>query len=151
MKLQDLQENFWRSIKFFLLFILAFSLQYMVLTKLLIKVPVADNKRLLASITEFEKVIEQEKQVAKEAKQISEEIKAMAFDIYQVQKQDEVKRAIADIKAIYLENNRLSKYKFSLQISRILDTYYFSREQNSNLKSNMELLSTNLTECQANL
>ena len=151
MKLQNFKETFWRSVKFFLLFTLILGLLYILLTKFMIKVPIADNKKLLTAITEFEKVIAQEKRTATDAKVIRDEIKAMEFDIYQVQKQDEIKRSIFKIEAMYVKNNRLSNYKFLLQISKILDIYYFSREKNSNLKSNMELLSKNLVECQANL
>lgn len=151
MGLQNLKESFWRSVRFSLLFILVASVVYIVLTKFIIKIPVADNQKLLASINEFEQVIEKEKEIAEETKKISEKIKAMEFDIYQVQKQDDIKREIYKIRNIYQENNTNSKYKFSLQVSKILQIYYDTRERNSTLKNNMELLSTNLTKCQANI
>lgn len=151
MKIQDFKESFWRSVKFFLLFILMFSLLYIVLTKLIIKIPITDNNKLLASITDFEKVIEQEKKTAESAKLLMEEVKLLDFNINQEQKLYDIEQSTLKIESIYKNNNRQSKYKFSLQTSRILDIYIFTKKQNSNLKNNMELLTKNLTECQANL
>lgn len=151
MKIQDFKESFWRSVKFFLLFILMFSLLYIVLTKLIIKIPITDNNKLLASITDFEKVIEQEKKTAESANLLMEEVKLLDFNINQEQKLYDIEQSTLKIASIYKSNNRQSKYKFSLQTSRILDIYIFTKKQNSNLKNNMELLTKNLTECQANL
>lgn len=151
MKIQDFKESFWRSVKFFLLFILMFSVLYIVLTKLIIKIPITDNNKLLASITDFEKVIEQEKKTAESAKLLMEEVKLLDFNINQEQKLYDIEQSTLKIASIYKSNNRQSKYKFSLQTSRILDIYIFTKKQNSNLKNNMELLTKNLTECQANL
>lgn len=151
MKIQDFKESFWRSVKFFLLFILMFSVLYIVLTKLIIKIPITDNNKLLASITDFEKVIEQEKKTAESAKLLMEEVKLLDFNINQEQKLYDIEQSTLKIESIYKNNNRQSKYKFSLQTSRILDIYIFTKKQNSNLKNNMELLTKNLTECQANL
>lgn len=151
MKIQDFKESFWRSVKFFLLFILMFSLLYIVLTKLIIKIPITDNNKLLASITDFEKVIEQEKKTAESANLLMEEVKLLDFNINQEQKLYDIEQSTLKIESIYKNNNRQSKYKFSLQTSRILDIYIFTKKQNSNLKNNMELLTKNLTECQANL
>jgi hypothetical protein len=151
MALQDLRETFWRSVKFSLLFVLATSIIYIILTKFILKVPLADNQKLLAAITEFEQVIENEKKAAITVKQLGEEIKVMEFDIYQVQKQDDIKREIFKVQSYYKIHNMNSKYKFSLQAKKILDIYYNTREKNSKLKHNVDLLSKNLTECQANL
>ena len=151
MKIQDFKESFWRSVKFFLLFILMFSVLYIVLTKLIMKIPITDNNKLLASITDFEKVIEQEKKTAESAKLLMEEVKLLDFNINQEQKLYDIEQSTLKIASIYKSNNRQSKYKFSLQTSRILDIYIFTKKQNSNLKNNMELLTKNLTECQANL
>jgi len=117
----------------------------------MLKIPITDNQKLLASITEFEKVIETEKKLAETSIKIREEIAVMKFDIYQVQKQDDIKREIFKTQSSYKENNMNSKYKFSLQVRKILQIYYDTREKNSKLIYNSELLSTNLTECQANI
>lgn len=149
--IQNLRESFWRSVKFFLLFTLVFSILYIVLTKFMLKIPVADNQRLLSSINEFEKVIKTQKEIANQSKLLKENIATMEFDIYQIQKQDDIKRDIFKIENIYKENRMNSKYNFSLQVSRILNIYYDTREKNSTLNYNLELLSKNLTECQANI
>ena len=107
--LQNFKESFWRSVKFFLLFVLVTSMMYIVLTKFMLKIPVADNQKLLAAITEFEKVIATEKQTAENAKKISEDIKVMQFDIYQVQRQDDIKREIFKAQSSYKDNNMNSK------------------------------------------
>lgn len=151
MDLQNLRESFWKSVRFFLLFVLVISALYIILTKFMLKIPVADNQKLLSAITGYEKVIETEKEVAKICVELSEQIKVMEFDIYQIQKQDEVKRDIFKIQNIYVENAMNSKYKFSLQVSKIIKIYYDTREKNNKLNINKELLSKNLTECQANL
>ncbi|OEK09814.1 hypothetical protein A8C32_09900 [Flavivirga aquatica] len=151
MVLQNFKESFWRSVKFFLLFALVASILYIILTKLMLKIPIADNQKLLASIAEFEEVIEIEKQTSETVKKLSEEIKLMEFDIYQVQKQDDIKREVFKIEGIYKDHKMSSKYNFSLQASKILRIYYDTREKNGTLIHNMELLSKNLTECQANI
>jgi hypothetical protein len=151
MAIQDLNESFWRSAKFFLLSILAISILYINLTKFMLKIPVANNKKLLSSITEFEKILENEKKITEKAKELSKEIEVMEFDIYQVQKQDDIKREIFKIESIYKESNLNSKYKFSSQLYKILSIYYNTRDRNSKLNYNMDLISKNLTECQANL
>ena len=151
MKLQNFTETFWKSIKFFLLFVLSTMVLFILLTKFLMKVPIADNQKLLAAITEFEEVIENEKETASTIKLISEEIKIMEFDVYQVQKQDEIKRQIFKVQSLYKKYDLNSKYKFSIHAKNILEIYYDTREKNSKLQYNIELLTKNLTECQANL
>ncbi|MGB0879529.1 MAG: type VI secretion system TssO [Polaribacter sp.] len=151
MDLQNLRESFWQSVRFFLVFVLVASVLYIILTKFMLKIPIADNRKLLSAITEYEKVIEKEKEIAKTSVELSAKIKEMEFDIYQIQKQDDIKRDIFKIQNIYKEHDMSSKYKFSLQVSRILKIYYDTREKNSKQNNNMELLSKNLTECQANL
>ena len=75
----------------------------------------------------------------------------MEFDIFQVQRQDDIKREIFKTQSAYKENNLNSKYKFSLQVKKLLQIYYDTREKNSKLIYNTDLLNKNLTECQANL
>lgn len=151
MDVQNFKESFWRSIKFFLLFVMALCFVYIILTKFMFKIPIADNQKLLISIAEFEKVIETEKISAENSKNINENIKNMEFDIYQVQRQEDVKREIHKTQNPYKENNMNSKYKFSLQVKNILQINYNTREKNSKLKYNIELIKKNLTECQANI
>lgn len=151
MNLQNLSETFWRSIKFFLLFVIVTGVLYIILTKVILKIPITDNQKLLASIEEFEQVLEKEREVTEKAKELHTQIKELEFDIYQVQKQDDIKREIFRIQESYKDNEMNSKYKFSLEASRILKIYFDTRENNSALKKNLELLSKNLTECQANI
>lgn len=151
MDLQNLKESFWRSIKFFLLFLTAMCIIYIVLTKFILKIPIVDNKELLSSMSEFEKIIDSKKNAAEESKRISNDIKTMEFDVYQVQRQEEIKLEVLNTQSIYLENNMNSKYKFSLQVKNVIEFYYNTREKNSKLKHNIELLNNNLTECQANI
>lgn len=149
--LQNLTESFWKRIKFALLFILTAAIIYILLTKTILKIPVADSQALLASITEFEEVIENEKKLAVSVKKLSEDIKVMDFDIYQVQKQDDIKREIFRVQSYYKDYNMSSKYKFGIQAKKVLEIYYHTREKNGKLKYNIDLLTKNLTECQANL
>lgn len=151
MILQNLQESFWKNTKFFLIFLIATSLIYIVLTKWITRVPVADNNRLLSSIAEFENVLEIEKDTQLKIISVGKEIKELEFDIYQVQRQDDIRREIYKIRSIYNDNNMNSKYLFSLQLFKILEIYYDTREKNSALINNSTLLLNNLTECEANI
>ncbi len=147
----NLNESFWKNVKFFLLFVLMASLLYIILTKYMLRIPIADNQKLLSAITAFEKVNEKEKETALKIDEKEAEVKALEFDIYQVQKQDDIKRGIKKIREIYLLNDNNSKYKFSLQASRLLRLYYDTREKNSTLIHNTKLLSENLTKCEAKI
>jgi cell division protein FtsB len=147
----NLNESFWKNVKFFLLFVLMASLLYIILTKYMLRIPIADNQKLLSAITAFEKVNEKEKETALKIDEKEAEVKALEFDIYQVQKQDDIKRGVKKIRETYLLNDNNSKYKFSLQASRLLRLYYDTREKNSTLIHNTKLLSENLTKCEAKI
>lgn len=151
MTMTHLSEKFWNNVKFFLLFIICFSAMYIGLTKFIFKIPVSNNQKLLGAIAEFEKVLDDQKKVSTDFKQIAEEIKQMEFKIHQVQKKDDIKREISKIRSLYINNQKNSKYKFTLNVADILLFYFHSREQYSTLLTNKQKLETNLNECQANL
>lgn len=151
MKTENLNESFWRRIKFILLFSLAIVLLYILQIKFIVKIPVVDNGELLRSISNYETIIRKQNEYTKQVKDIHEEVKAMEFDIHQVQKKDEINKKIFGIRSVYKGNMMNSKYFFGIQSANILQIYFDTREDHSSMLKNKKIIVDNLNECKANI
>ncbi|WP_262895820.1 type VI secretion system transmembrane protein TssO [Aureivirga marina] len=149
--LNQISEIFWKKIKFIMVFTLSVCLIYIVITKFIFKVPITDNQELLESIKQHETLLEDQQMHIQKIKDIREQIKNMDFQIHQVQTEDDIKRAIFQIRSIYKDNKMNSKYLFSIQSSNLLQMYFDTREQHSSLQKNKEIILNNLNECKANI
>jgi len=151
MKTETLDESFWRRIKFILLFTLAIVLLYILQTKFITKIPAVDNGELLKAISNYEKIIQKQKEYTEKVKNINEELKVMKFDIHQVQKKDEINKKIFGVRSVYKENKMNSKYFFGIQSANILQIYFDTREEYSSMLKNKKIIMDNLNECKANI
>ncbi|MCG8699686.1 MAG: type VI secretion system transmembrane protein TssO [Bacteroidales bacterium] len=148
---QNSNEAFWRKIKFILIFVLCGILIYVAQTKFMIKVPVVDNHELLEAIDGYESIINEQKMYSEQIKKVYQEIEDMEFDIHQVQKKDDIKKQIFNIRSIYKENEMNSKFLFGIQSANILQIYFETREEHSSLIKNKKLIVDNLSKCKANI
>ncbi len=150
MSFESTNEELWKNVKFLLIFLFSVLLLFTLQTKFLIKVPVSNNE-LLQVIDDSEVILEKQTEYAKKIQLIHQEIVAMEFDIHQVQKQDEVSKSINQVSRVFTTNGNNSKYSFGLFSSKILQMFFDSRQEESSLKKNIEIIKKNLTECKANI
>ena len=148
-KLKD--EKFWRSVKFSFIFFIAIGILFIVLSKFILKIPTINSDEFLVAIDEFEEVLELQKKTVENVKLLKKDLQSFEFDIHQIQKQDEIKKRIYQIEAIYQQHRASSKYLFSLQMAKALRTYYYAKEEHNHLIHNKELIENSLNECQANI
>lgn len=137
--------------KFTMLFSLAILVVYIVQTKYMVKLSVVDNSEMLEAIANYERVIAIQSAYAERIGKIHESIKEMDFDIHQVQKQDEIKQKILQVRSVYKEMNMSANYFFGIQSSNILQIYFDTREEHSSLVKNKRIILDNLNNCKANL
>ncbi len=149
--MKQLTEKFWKQTKFLLLFILSALILFILLTKLVVKIPEVNNAELLGSIDTFEIVLEKQKECQEAVKKVHAEIAEMKFDIHQVQIKDEIEKEIFDIRSIYKDNNRNSKYLYGVLSADILRIYFDTKEEFSSMHNNKGIIKKNLDECRAQI
>lgn len=147
----NLNELFWKKMRYILLFTFVLSIGFIVLTKFIFQVPVFESQELLDDIGNSEKIIEEQEKYIQRVKDLREDIDTIQFDIYQVQKLDELKKQIYSLQDIYKKNSMNNKYIFGIQSSKILKLYFDSREELQTLRKNNDILEQNLNECKANI
>ncbi len=146
-----LNEDFWKKVKYILLFILSSCVLFIVLTKFMFHVPTVQSGDLLELINKSEDILEQQEGYVLKIKGLQETIDLLDFDIHQVQRLDEIERDIYELEGIYRKNNANNKYLFGIQSSKILKIYFDSKEELSSLKRNNRTIEKNLEECKANI
>lgn len=144
-------EIFWKKVKFVLLFLLAGSILFIVLTKFLFQVPSVESVDLLNSISQSEKILKEQDNYIVRIKNIQNEIDSLNFDIHQVQRLDEITKDIYNLQDIYKKNSMSNKYIFGFHSSIILQLYFDSKEELSSTIRNNQTIEKNLEECKANI
>ncbi len=144
-------EDFWKKIKYILLFILSSCVLFIVLTKFIFHVPTVQSSDLLELINKSENILKKQDAYALKITEIQGTIDSLNFDIHQVQRLDEIERDIYELEDIYRKNNTNNKYLFGVQSSKILKIYFDSKEELSSLKRNNQVIEQNLEECKANI
>ena len=149
-KAVEIDESYWKNIKFNLLFFACCCLLYIIATKFLFKTPEFDNTEMLSRINDFEKIQVLKNDYTKKSQEIFKTIDTIKYDVNQVQRIDEIKRYIADYKQPYKDNEFHSSYNFCLIGGNILNVFLELNLEKSTLEKNNTLIETNLNECKAN-
>ena len=110
----ELDETYWKKIKFNLIFIISACVIYIGVTKFLLKTPNFNNTDMLNRINDYEKMQKIKVDYANNSKVIFKTIDTIKYDINQVQRIDEVKRNISEYKQLYKDNEFHSSYNFCL-------------------------------------
>ena len=146
----EIDESYWKNIKFNLLFFACCCVVYIIVTKFLLKTPEFDNTEMLSRINDFEKIQVLKNDYTKKSQEIFKTIDTIKYDVNQVQRIDEIKRYIADYKQPYKDNEFHSSYNFCLIGGNILNVFLELNLEKSTLEKNNTLIETNLNECKAN-
>ena len=146
----EIDESYWKNIKFNLLFFACCCVVYIIVTKFLLKTPEFDNTEMLSRINDFEKIQVLKNDYTKKSQEIFKTIDTVNYDVNQVQRIDEIKRYIADYKQPYKDNEFHSSYNFCLIGGNILNVFLELNLEKSTLEKNNTLIETNLNECKAN-
>ena len=146
----EIDESYWKNIKFNLLFFACCCVVYIIVTKFLLKTPEFDNTEMLNRINDFEKIQVLKNDYTKKSQEIFKTIDTIKYDVNQVQRIDEIKRYIADYKQPYKDNEFHSSYNFCLIGGNILNVFLELNLEKSTLEKNNTLIETNLNECKAN-
>lgn len=149
-KAVEIDESYWKNIKFNLLFFACCCVVYIIVTKFLLKTPEFDNTEMLNRINDFEKIQVLKNDYTKKSQEIFKTIDTIKYDVNQVQRIDEIKRYIADYKQPYKDNEFHSSYNFCLIGGNILNVFLELNLEKSTLEKNNTLIETNLNECKAN-
>ena len=149
-KAVEIDESYWKNIKFNLLFFACCCVVYIIVTKFLLKTPEFDNIEMLSRINDFEKIQVLKNDYTKKSQEIFKTIDTIKYDVNQVQRIDEIKRYIADYKQPYKDNEFHSSYNFCLIGGNILNVFLELNLEKSTLEKNNTLIETNLNECKAN-
>ena len=149
-KAVEIDESYWKNIKFNLLFFACCCVVYIIVTKFLLKTPEFDNTEMLSRINDFEKIQVLKNDYTKKSQEIFKTIDTVNYDVNQVQRIDEIKRYIADYKQPYKDNEFHSSYNFCLIGGNILNVFLELNLEKSTLEKNNTLIETNLNECKAN-
>ena len=149
-KAVEIDESYWKNIKFNLLFFACCCVVYIIVTKFLLKTPEFDNTEMLNRINDFEKIQVLKNDYTKKSQEIFKTIDTIKYDVNQVQRIDEIKRYIADYKQPYKDNEFHSSYNFCLNGGNILNVFLELNLEKSTLEKNNTLIETNLNECKAN-
>jgi hypothetical protein len=146
----DLEEGYWKNLKFNLLFIACFCVVYILVTKFMVKMPEFNNTDMLHTITDFEKIQAAKSGHFAKSQTIFTTIDTIRYDINQVQRIDEIKRHIANYKQPYKDNEFHSSYNFCLIGGNLLHIYLELNLEKSTIEKNNALIETNLNQCKAN-
>jgi hypothetical protein len=149
-KAVEIDESYWKNIKFNLLFFACSCLVYILVTKFFLSTPEFDNNEMLSRINEFEKIQLQKNESTKKSQEIFNTIDTIKYDVNQVQRIDEIKRHIVIYKQPYLDHEFHSSYNFCLIGGNILNVFLELNLEKSTLEKNNLLIETNLNECKAN-
>ncbi|MBF7090350.1 hypothetical protein IUY40_02170 [Flavobacterium sp. ALJ2] len=146
----ELDETYWRKIKFNLIFIISACVIYIGVTKFLLKTPNFNNTDMLNRINDYEKMQKIKGNYATKSKVIFKTIDTIKYDINQVQRIDEVKRNISEYKQLYKDNEFHSSYNFCLIGGNLLNVFLEINLEESTVKKNDTLIQRSLNECKAN-
>ncbi|MFD1604343.1 type VI secretion system TssO [Flavobacterium artemisiae] len=146
----ELDETYWKKLKFNLIFIISAFVIYIGVTKYLFKTPNFDNTDMLNRIDDYEKMQKIKSEYAGKSKLIFKTIDTIKYDINQVQRIDEVKRSISDYKQLYKDNEFHSSYNFCLIGGNLLNVFLEINLEQSTVKKNDTLIQKSLNECKAN-
>lgn len=146
----ELDETYWKKLKFNLIFIISAFVIYIGVTKYLFKTPNFNNTDMLNRIDDYEKMQKIKSEYAGKSKLIFKTIDTIKYDINQVQRIDEVKRSISDYKQLYKDNEFHSSYNFCLIGGNLLNVFLEINLEQSTIKKNDTLIQKSLNECKAN-
>ena len=146
----ELDETYWKKIKFNLIFIISACVIYIGVTKFLLKTPNFNNTDMLNRINDYEKMQKIKGDYASRSKLIFKTIDTIKYDINQVQRIDEVKRSISEYKQLYKDNEFHSSYNFCLIGGNLLNVFLEINLEESTVKKNDTLIVRSLNECKAN-
>ncbi|MCC9073874.1 type VI secretion system transmembrane protein TssO [Flavobacterium sp. F-65] len=146
----ELDETYWKKIKFNLIFIISACVIYIGVTKFLLKTPNFNNTDMLNRINDYEKMQKIKGDYANKSKVIFKTIDTIKYDINQVQRIDEVKRNISEYKQLYKDNEFHSSYNFCLIGGNLLNVFLEINLEESTVKKNDTLIQRSLNECKAN-
>ncbi|AYN04433.1 MULTISPECIES: type VI secretion system TssO [unclassified Flavobacterium] len=146
----ELDETYWKKIKFNLIFIISACVIYIGVTKFLLKTPNFNNTDMLNRINDYEKMQKIKVDYANKSKVIFKTIDTIKYDINQVQRIDEVKRNISEYKQLYKDNEFHSSYNFCLIGGNLLNVFLEINLEESTVKKNDTLIVRSLNECKAN-
>ncbi|MFB9076285.1 type VI secretion system TssO [Flavobacterium procerum] len=146
----ELDETYWKKLKFNLIFIISAFAIYIGVTKYLFKTPSFNNTDMLNRIDDYEKMQRIKSEYAGKSKLIFKTIDTIKYDINQVQRIDEVKRSISDYKQLYKDNEFHSSYNFCLIGGNLLNVFLEINLEQSTVKKNDTLIQKSLNECKAN-
>ncbi|MCV9930659.1 type VI secretion system transmembrane protein TssO [Flavobacterium sp. LS1R47] len=146
----ELDETYWKKIKFNLIFIISACVIYIGVTKFLLKTPNFNNTDMLNRINDYEKMQKIKVDYANKSKVIFKTIDTIKYDINQVQRIDEVKRNISEYKQLYKDNEFHSSYNFCLIGGNLLNVFLEINLEESTVKKNDTLIQRSLNECKAN-
>ncbi|MBM6671797.1 MULTISPECIES: type VI secretion system TssO [Bacteroidaceae] len=144
-------ETIWTNIRFTLLLVFSVAVIFILLVKYVFDVPMEESSDLIKDINHSETVFEQQKELAEKAAIVWSEVDSLDFNVYQVQRMDEIKGEISSLRDIYIKNNMNSKFFFSVLSSRTLKFQFDIREELNSVIHNNELIEEDLEECKANL
>ncbi|MCT4671799.1 MAG: type VI secretion system transmembrane protein TssO [Prolixibacteraceae bacterium] len=147
----ELNEQFFKKVKFSMLFVLSLGVVFIVLTKYILQIPVFESQELLESIDNSEEILECQYHYIPKLDNLKEEVDSIDYDIHQVQKIDELRKKIVELQSVYKENQNNNKYIYGVQCSKLLKLYFDSKEELQILKENNITLEQNLNECKANI
>lgn len=146
-----LEETFWKKTKFFIVFSFVSIIIYVLLTKMIFRIPQDNNRKLLVAINEYETVLKNQKETSEAIQALHDTISKLDFNVNMVQLQNDLEREINQIDDIYKENNNNYKYVFSTQASRLLKIYMDSREAHSAIIHGKKIVGSNYKECEAKI
>jgi hypothetical protein len=149
-KAVEIDESYWKNIKFNLIFFACCCFVYIIVTKFMFKTPEFDNTQMLSRINDFERIQTLKNDYTKKSQEFFKTIDTIKYDVNQVQRIDEIKRHIADYKQPYKDNEFHSSYNFCLIGGNILNIFLELNLEKSTLAKNNTLIETNLNECKAN-
>ena len=144
-------ETIWTNIRFTLLLVFSVAVIFILLVKYVFDVPMEESSDLIKDINHSETVFEQQKELAEKAAIVWSEVDSLDFNVYHVQRMDEIKGEISSLRDIYIKNNMNSKFFFSVLSSRTLKFQFDIREELNSVIHNNELIEEDLEECKANL
>ncbi|USD26867.1 type VI secretion system TssO [Flagellimonas marinaquae] len=146
-----LEETFWKKAKFFIVFSFTSIIIYVLLTKMIFRIPQDNNRKLLVAINEYETVLKRQKETSQDIWVLHDTISKLDFNVNMVQLQNDLEREINQIDDIYEENNNNYKYIFSTQASRLLKIYMDSREAHCAIIHGKKIVGSNYKECEAKI
>lgn len=147
----DSNEIYWDKVRFFLLFLILSLTVFIVITKLIFKIPVFESKELLNNIDASEEIFSVQKEYTDKVKKTHQKIEEIPYDVIQIQILDELDKEIQLYKKVYRDNDMNNRYIFGVQSSKILKMYFDLNEEFNAIKRNNKILEDNLEECKANI